>query len=288
MSGQVSAPVGASNLDRRTHSHQGQGVDPYCEAHVAVFLTDLGVAKEAVVVERAQPIQRPVRFRGPSVLSAGLDRQRSDMAPEDLERSVQRARRNLRYSLMMMRADRIFTFTKRGGFERGELWATWERFVRQVRKVWPQFQAVAVPELHAGGGENDGTYHLHVALNRFYSVQVMRFMWHRALGAPGILRGADSPGNVQASARPAASVVKLARYLAKYLSKGEGEQAVGAKRYSTCGRIPPPERRVVYLPAGGASCLVWRRIVLEFFGSEPKSHHLFNLGGDPGIWFASE
>ena len=116
----------------------------------------------------------------------------------------------------------------------------------------------------------------------------MRLMWHRALGASGIMRGEDSPGNVQASRRPHTSVVRLARYLAKYLSKGEGEQLAGTKRYSTCGHIPEAVKRTVYLPAGPASVVVWRRLVVDFCGGEPKSHFLFDLDGDPGIWYSSE
>jgi hypothetical protein len=277
-------PVGPSNLDRWTHSDRGGVVDPYAEGHVAVFLTDLGAAKEAVILERSQPVSRP---RARKRLRERVEL-RAEMSAWDLSRSVARARKNMRHKLLLMRADRIFTFTKRGGFERAELWGVWERFLRQVRRSWPEFQAVAVPELHTGGGENSGRYHLHVALNQFYNVSVMRLYWHRALGAAGILRGGESPGNVQASRHHASSVVRLARYLAKYLSKGQGDQVAGTKRYSTCGNIPEALKRTVYLPAGPAAVVVWRRLVREFCGGEPKSHYLFDLNGERGIWFSSE
>lgn len=154
----------------------------------------------------------------------------------------------------MMRADRMLTLTARNGFKtRADALSAWDSFRRRCVKIWPKFTAVMVPELHTGGGPNFGTYHIHVALNAFYSANILRHCWHKSLGAPGLMRGSEAPGNIDIRTGPKGGVFRreaLARYLSKYLSKGEEQQEINSKRYSSCGKIEPPEVVTYYLPLG--------------------------------------
>ena len=205
--------------------------------------------------------------------------------PEAALRSSYRARRGLRHRLLMMGADRMFTFTARGGLaDRDAAWAVWKRFERLMRRRFRgRWRCVAVPELHKGGGPNDGTYHLHVAVQGFWDVTIMRRYWHMALGAAGEQRGVDSPGSVDiayrrvpgAGGRLSWAPDQVARYLGKYLSKQGDERGLWRKRYAAAGGFAQPVvsiRRVLLNDAAyqlrnmiferDADITMWRELVI--------------------------
>jgi hypothetical protein len=87
------------------------------------------------------------------------------------------------------------------------------------------FEYVAVPEPH----KNKDHLHLHVAYRGRTPFNVLRRFWHMALEALHgrvvrcILRGSESPGNIQVEPVKARDslrrIRKIARYVSKYITK---------------------------------------------------------------------
>jgi hypothetical protein len=181
---------------------------------------------------------------------------------ENWNRAVRRSKRELRWRMLGLRVDRLLTLTVRNGIASiDQAWCLLERFVRLVN--WRYYRSkpdgidyVVVPELHKSGG-----FHLHLGLNRFYDVTVLRTLWHRALTCRPLTRplaGADSPGNVDIK-RARGSPLSLARYLAKYLGKTfEAVRCRGRRRYACSKGIRPAVRlrRALPLAAGGEALLL--------------------------------
>lgn len=269
------------SLDIRTHSDRA-GVDPFREPHVAVAVYEFPSTVEAVFVVRRQAAARP-GVKRERVAKAS----RAEMTEEDRRRSFFRAKRELRWRLLSMQADRLLTLTTRGPVPRGLLLEAWEKLRRRLLRLWPDFQAVVVPERHNGQGANHGGWHLHVALNKFRNVSVLRYEWHKALRAVGHDPWEGTPGNVDIQKAQFRHPAKLARYLSKYLAKGEADQVVGSKRFTSCGEIAPPKKSHEVFPAGFglAPAVQWVRQVhgkrWRFF------FHFFNQAGDECLWLST-
>ena len=101
---------------------------------------------------------------------------------EKLAAAARRSKRNLKWKVLMLRADRLWTLTTRGGIpSRDEAWRLWGHFERYCSKRFKNFKTVVVMELHCGDGANVGNWHIHFVTNRFFDVNSMRFWWHRIL-----------------------------------------------------------------------------------------------------------
>jgi len=145
---------------------------------------------------------------------------------------------------------------------------------RQILKVWPDFQAVVVPEIHTGSGANQGSYHLHAAIKGFRNITMLRLFLHRALGASGIVRGSESPGNVDIHAnsqRHSWKRTSLARYLTKYMSKGIESQDAHRKRFTTCGKIAEPKQVRFYSSCGDDALLRIQREIETYAGVDCRT-----------------
>jgi hypothetical protein len=154
------------------------------------------------------------------------------------EKARRRSQRGLKWAVLGLAGDRIWTLTARGRIASyAQAWALWGKFEVECSKRFPKFKCVAVVEPHAIDG-----YHIHFVTNGFFLVTSMRLWWHRILTGrklAGILRGEESPGNVQVG-NPHGSR-KIAKYLAKYLGKSfEGSQSVRIKRYAASKGIREP------------------------------------------------
>lgn len=159
------------------------------------------------------------------------------------ESSVIRAKARVRHLMRCIGADHLWTFTKRGKFgSLDELWSVWKEFDRLMAVRYPQrpWVRVAVPELH-GDGE---TWHLHVGCRGLWDVNTLRHLWHRALGAPGLMHGVESPGNVdvQDKRHCGRSARSIASYIAKYVGKGMGRVESGRRLYAPTKGIVPLKR----------------------------------------------
>jgi hypothetical protein len=157
---------------------------------------------------------------------------------EKNEKARRRSQRGLKWAVLGLAGDRIWTLTARGRIATyAEAWALWGKFEVECSKRFARFKCVAVVEPH----QIDG-YHIHFVTNGFFLVSSMRLWWHRILtgrALSGILRGEESPGNVQVG-NPHGSR-KIAKYLAKYLGKSfAGLQSVRIKRYAASKGIRAP------------------------------------------------
>ncbi len=269
---------GGPSLDYRTHDDHTHGSPaPDTHSHLEITVYDFGGGDaEAVVTSLSEP--RTISKGG----GAKESKTREEMNPEQLQRSVSRAKRNIRHRIIMMGADRMLTLTKRGGFpDLDSMWKAWGAFARRMKRSNPDFQAVAVPELH-----KNGTYHMHVALNRFYNVNVMRFHWHRTLGAEKILRGEESPGNLDIRKRQFPRG-RLGRYLSKYMTKEIAYQQAGRKRFASTGDIQKPRLIRWYLPLGDVSWLLARKFIEHEVGKRIVTASQVNSAIDETWFFAT-
>jgi|SRR5687767_8724286 len=115
--------------------------------------------------------------------------------------------------------DRLWTITARGGIKTfAEAVSVIARFKRQLLKKYPDCKAVFVPELHTGGGLNDGTWHVHFAVCGFLDVNLLRPMVYRIFGfnAEGQPNGQINVSTKQSQLDSPASV---ASYICAYITK---------------------------------------------------------------------
>lgn len=178
---------------------------------------------------------------------------------EKNEKARRRSQRGLKWAVLGLAGDRIWTLTARGRIATyREAWSLWGKFEVECSKRFPKFKCVAVVEPHTIDG-----FHIHFVTNGFFLVTSMRLWWHRILTGrklAGILRGEESPGNVQVG-NPHGSR-KIAKYLAKYLGKSfEGIQSVRIKRYAASKGIREPvvTRTRMASSAGGEVYELYRR-----------------------------
>jgi hypothetical protein len=152
--------------------------------------------------------------------------------------AARRSKRGLKWAVLGLGGDRIFTLTQRDLIPSyQQAWSLWSRFEQSCSKRFENFKCVAVVEPHKNQG-----YHIHFVCNRFFDVSSMRLWWHRVLtgrALRGILRGDDSPGNIQVGSPHGTR--KIAKYLSKYLGKSfEAIQSVRIKRYAASKGIRAP------------------------------------------------
>ena len=184
-----------------------------------------------------------------------ISKTRDDMIPEQLEMSIQRAKRTIRHKAMMLGADRLVTFTTRFKLtNREKANIAWAKFIKLVGKEFDSFDFIAVQEEH-----KTEHIHIHVLLNKYYPVNTLRKLWHIALGAKKELKGEDSPGNVnirkhatyiQGSGQSVKQIATMARYLAKYIDKGMDSSELNKKRYSSSRGIKKPAIKIYFIPLG--------------------------------------
>ncbi len=107
---------------------------------------------------------------------------------------------------------------------------------------------MGIPEPHRGGGVNDGGLHVHLAVNGFYDVTILRECWWSVVG--------EGQGNVQVEGpnrrrrftgklRPK-DTGYVARYLCKYISKSffDSPRAPGRHRYWISRRLSVPVEKM--------------------------------------------
>jgi hypothetical protein len=176
--------------------------------------------------------------------------------PENVQRSLFRARRRLKDAVKELAPTALLTLTSRNRLnDLDRAYAAWGRFRVLVRQVDPEFAAVVVPELHKSGLH----WHLHAAVRMTVGHKVLRRLWHIALmGLDGVrvtktLRGAEAPGNVDIkhgsrSSDVSARAMRIAKYIGKYLSKDLHTQ-FGRKAYAPTRNITVAQAQRFYLAA---------------------------------------
>lgn len=161
---------------------------------------------------------------------------------ENHQRSVTRAKQNIRWNVRQMEADRLFTVTYRENMEdREKLKADVKRFLRLVRNGWagqggnPDWRYVAVVER-----QERGAFHVHFAVKGWQKISFLRAAWYKALGGTGKEKGDETPGQVDVTgpkkARWGTKVrewknASLSAYITKYIAKTFDEESTEKKRY---------------------------------------------------------
>lgn len=181
----------------------------------------------------------------------------------DIERAAQRARKTVRHKCKEMGADRLLTLTTREVLPIEELLKAWQKFTYLIEKATgDRFLYLAVPEPHPSNPEH---LHLHVAVNTFLKVEIVRKCWHAALMGRGgrtdsraasarppvgALRGKNSPGNVDLQLIKVRSkhkvMSRVARYISKYVTK-DCLQRFNKKRYWSTKGVQLMEVRRIWL-----------------------------------------
>ncbi|WP_220634832.1 rolling circle replication-associated protein [Georgfuchsia toluolica] len=229
-------------------------------------------------------------------------------AQESFLASVRRSKKAVRFGVKAIGADHLLTLTYRSpegqemsDFER--LKADWKEFCRLVRKGLPacgdlparaglnEWRFVAIPEF-----QDNGAYHLHVAIVGRQDINFLRRCWYKALGASQDAKGADTPGQVDVKGpskrwgsrtqnwKPS----NLSSYMVKYLHKTfeHTVHAKGSKRYWAGRTNEKPEvvkywlKAQEYVDAVIETHMLFRHEVME---SEGK---MWASSGYDAIWFS--
>ncbi len=189
----------------------------------------------------------------PSYLQDVIDAHHQAKAEEDpdeveernRQRAARRARTQVRRVCKSICADTLLTLTYRANeTDLDRCKADLKEFVRRVRRVLPDFKAVACFET-----QKRGAWHVHLATagiptvlqpvkgGDFRSFNVLRSIWHSVVK--------DRGGNIDLSRRKRhckKSIAEVAAYISKYIGKSflEGMDK-GRNRWTKFGDIPAVE-----------------------------------------------
>jgi hypothetical protein len=197
---------------------------------------------------------------------------------EDVLRSQFRAKKQVRYRVKEMAADRILTLTTREHENSVEdLLDKWQRWLKLVdRASYGHFHYVAVPEPHP---TNPKHFHLHVAVAVFLNVNVLRRCWWQVCGGRGM-------GNIHIKRLKAGDgerrICRVASYISKYITK-DNVVRFNKKRYWS-SRIELPAVKRYWLKArtlSEAMCEAFDR--LRFRSDDPRDVWIDHSLGI--VWF---
>lgn len=251
-----------SRLDLWTHNPPIEYAwRPEDEPYLEVTVYDCGNGNAEVTAITREKGYRPA---GSSSYVRAEKKKRSEMTEDDLRRCAQRARCSVRRTCLCLGANNLLTLTFRGAMTDGALaWAILAEFVRTVKKRFPAFEYVAVPELHKSGG-----LHFHLAIKGKFPAASFRTLWHRAIRRkdPDAC-WEDSPGNVDFKFSRGGSVRDMARYLTKYITKQFDQGDLFSHRFSRSKGIKPPQVTKMYLDLC-TSPLRLTRLLQELTGGE--------------------
>jgi hypothetical protein len=201
-----------------------------------------------------------------------------------------RARATVRRRAWGLDADRLVTLTRRGGFAtRAECWEALQKWRRLCKSFswWRDY--IAVLEVHRGGGENDGKFHIHLGLRGFAPIRIAEKLWYKALGGTGNEVGSETPGNIDlGKQRDGNRVVprgRIAWYLAKYVAKDFGADGTirrGERAFSSsgCERGITLKRWVCALWNGGAPIAAFVRGLRASVRLKPGELRVFEWAAD--------
>jgi len=224
----------SSRLDKWTNYDQPHWGKPR-EAYRVVF-RNYGQGDAEATLTIAKPSNR----------KKGSHRTPSDNEPspeklaENQARATARAKTTIRRTIMAACLDHLLTLTYRENVQdTRKSWSDLVKFIRLVRAHIPNWPYVAVMEL-----QERGAIHFHLAVSGRQDVALLRRLWHSVIG------GAEH-GNIDVQYFRG-SKARLAKYLAKYISKDLAEgKGGGVHRYKRSRGVKVPEE-VLLLPHGAA------------------------------------
>lgn len=161
------------------------------------------------------------------------NKKKSEMSEPVLKKSIQRAKTMIRRKVKEMMADRMLTLTFRENVtDINVAWNCFHYFAKLLRKEFPDFQYVCVPEY-----QKRGAVHFHIAIKGYKNYNFVRKLWKRAVGQfDGNIDITDSR---KAADKNSWNPRRIANYIAKYISKTE-QAEFNRRRYSSGGKIVIP------------------------------------------------
>lgn len=261
--------VGLPSLDIRTHSDDNNSILSTTRPHghyQEIHCYDFGDKHGDMTIVRRDADYSPPRK---GVSKVRVSKTVSEMSDEDLLRSVNRSKKEMKRRCLMINADHMLTLTYRENEQcLDKTSQDFARFIRLVRVRFPDFQYVAVHEY-----QKRGSIHYHLAIHGFYPVTFLRFCWLKAITPPA-QAFTKSFGNIdiQCNAYGAQwQKGKIARYLVKYMGKNIQDTDVSRKRYSSSRGIPEPLHYVYFLPLGTATIRFCSQLLHKLVGRPPSS-----------------
>lgn len=195
-------------------------------------VTDFGDGEREVMIQRIDIFRRESGSQG-ELPSSGSGKN-SDIPVDDEDhrlRSARRASKTVRHRVKAIQADRMLTLTYRANQTDWEqLTRDFKLFVRRMRKAFPSFEYVAVPER-----QKRGAWHMHIAIKGRLNAKIVRSVWLSVVREGNI--DITNPYKYRRYRH------KLAVYLSKYLSKAFLEGDLFMRRvWSSRGiKIPTPK-----------------------------------------------
>jgi len=214
-------PPLSSRLDKWTNCDEhAQGYPAY---RAVVRDYGRGDVEATVTIERR-------RRKNPCSHQPLAPNAKSPAALEDhARRATARARTTIRRTVMAADLDHLLTLTYRHNEQdRPRVWRQFARFVRLLRaENGKPFPFVAVQEI-----QERGAIHVHAAVHGFQNVRMLRRLWHEVIGG-------SRHGNIDVQFF-GHDRARLAKYLAKYISKDLSGAGGGAHRYKRSRGIKAP------------------------------------------------
>ncbi len=224
-----------------------------------------------------------------------------DMTPETIERSLRRTRKVIREKCLMMRADKLLTFTTRASITDSEIFKSIvTKFLKRCRLSEDDFKYVAVFERHMSektSPEKYGSLHLHVAIAGYCSYKKLRHYWRQSV--QDVLKDGDYEGaNIDASEFRRNGLksghynrAKIASYMSKYITKDMDNDGFepNKRRYWASRNIEPPKKTRIFT-APAINKQTYLTIFSDILGVNLKKMFMpeFTVGGSPPtIWLST-
>lgn len=185
-----------------------------------------------IIISRVREGRKGKRESGRKDESVLTEDEREYLREEREEESRLRAKGAVRRRLLTIGADHLLTLTYRENMtEVGRAEKDLRLFLKLVRERYPEFPYVAVWER-----QKRGAIHWHLGVVEFQDVRFLRSCWLEVVG--------EGNGNIDVRGPRGgkSSCVSLARYIAKYILKGQEERRRGQHRYRcSVGIVVPKE-----------------------------------------------
>lgn len=205
-----------------------------------------------------------------------MSRGMSIHAERNRENVLKRAKTQIRRMSMHNKLNYMVTGTTRECIEdRAQFGAMVSEWERRVKHFIPNWETIVVLEK-----QKRGAYHFHAAVHGWQRLTLIRKLWWDIVGGQGegTIHVHAPPGNSAGNSQW--DIVRLARYLCKYLDKAIGEDHVFDKKtyWHTRGIDHPPVTSIM-VQAGSEE--YWARYLVQFIPGM-KNHTWTDYNGAIG------
>lgn len=187
---------------------------------------------------------------------------REEQDADTIRRSQARAKRQIKRTLLCMLPDRMLTLTyKENKTDLDECWKDITKFGRKMKKRYPHFAYVAVPE-----EQKRGAIHWHLAIRGYYHANTVRRIWKSIVGEGNI--DITTPRNEKG--KSIKNPKKIANYIAKYITK-TSVALFNKRRYSRGGKITPPIVKTGWIAYGAPVLMLMEKLLKKTTHLQPRA-----------------